>query len=254
MSRGLQSNYAIQMSSKVLIYAAIIGCAIAQSVTSLFLPGIMSQALVGSVIDSVCAIQKWIARITSKLTRKYLQSASITTYSITCPSSTDTDECDIDEAMTAIEGPHTAAFNLIDTDHEYGILVIPPAMYRLLTVGFMLSISALVSCNLVNAATATCTTAIRGSGAGHNTGISTHTFTDASLMLIPVTITAAPSVGTSVSIPTAIRTATTIPAITSLALPQSPISTTGYAYGTNAKDHLAIGGFLAAMLIVVFYR
>lgn len=117
----------------------------------------------------------------------------------------------------------------------------------------MISISAFVSCDLENIATATCTTTMRGSGAGHDTGTSTKTFTDASSMLIPVTITPAPSAGTSVSIPTAIRSATTIPAITSLALAQSPTSTTGDAHRMNAKTHLVVGSFFAAIVNVIHY-
>lgn len=54
-----------------------------------------------------------------KLTPSCQQSGSTTTYSIACPSGTDADDCGIDGAMTAIEGPHTAAFNLIDDDDEY---------------------------------------------------------------------------------------------------------------------------------------
>ncbi|KAF3384158.1 hypothetical protein DPV78_012876 [Talaromyces pinophilus] len=199
------------MFSIVLICTAFIGSAIAQSVTSLFLPGIMSQALIGSVIDS---------------------NGSTTTYSIACPSGTDVDDCGVDGAMTAIEGPYTAAFNLIDADDD---------------------ISAFVCCDLKNIATATCTTTIRGSGAGHDTGTSTQTFADASSMLIPVTITSGPSAGTSVSIPNAIRTATTIPAITSLALAQSPTGTTGDAHRMNAKNPLAVGSFFAAIMSVIYY-
>ncbi|EEA22351.1 hypothetical protein TMatcc_008211 [Talaromyces marneffei ATCC 18224] len=194
-----------------LIYATFIGSAVAQSVTSLFLPGIMSQALVGSVIDS---------------------SGSTTTYSIACPSGTDADDCGVDGTMIAIEGPHTAIFNRIDADDE---------------------IAAFVSCDLENSPTATCTTTISGPGAGHNTGTSTKTFTNASSMRIPVTITSAPSTGTSVSIPAAIRTATTIPPITSLALAQSPTGTTGDAYRMNPRNHLTVGGFLAAILNVIYY-
>jgi hypothetical protein len=51
--------------------------------------------------------------------RRCPQSGSTTTYSIACPSGNDVDDCGVDGAMTAIEGPHTAIFNIIDIENEY---------------------------------------------------------------------------------------------------------------------------------------
>lgn len=47
-----------------------------------------------------------------------LQNGSTTTYSIACPSGADADDCGVDGAMTAIEGPRTAVFTRIDGDDE----------------------------------------------------------------------------------------------------------------------------------------
>lgn len=59
--------------------------------------------------------------------------------------------------------------HLIDADHEYEDSGYTTAVSGSLTGGFMTIFSAVVSCDLENTATATCTTTMKGSGAGYNT-------------------------------------------------------------------------------------
>ncbi|OKL58518.1 hypothetical protein UA08_06335 [Talaromyces atroroseus] len=183
----------------VVLWALFMRCAIAQSVTSLFLPMVEPQTLVGSVIGS---------------------NHSTTTYSIACPPGTDAEKCGVDGAMTAIEGPQTAMYNIIDAADD---------------------ISAYISCDLADSATVSCTSTISGSGAGQYTGTSTTTITAASTMFLPVTITAAASTGATVLESTASQTAAT----------RSSVSNTNGVGRTTSDDPCAVGSFAAALALVI---
>ncbi|KAJ5102486.1 hypothetical protein N7532_003015 [Penicillium argentinense] len=162
------SPFKFELPGKALLTLGTAALAAAESsVVSLFIPDVEGTALVASVVA---------------------QSAGMTTYSINCPSGTDSSDCGVAPGLTLTSGSKTVEWSMSEPGEFFGRIV----------------------CEMGGTTTATCTETDSGSGANFP-GTHTMTFASSDISSLPVTITAGAAAGAT----TGASVATTEASVTS---------------------------------------
>ncbi|KAJ5701735.1 hypothetical protein N7488_009283 [Penicillium malachiteum] len=197
------------------------------SVVSLFIYGADQQSLVGSVIES---------------------RSEIATYSINCPTGTNSSDCGVSSGLLYTEGPTTVQWEL-QTPYDAYVQTLPVTIKASTTHNLLSNVYGRVICSTGGTTTAVCTEVTPTNGSTAVTSETTALNSD-QITLLAVTITARANTSSSNATVTAITTTTSTATNSSDMAPSSSTSASGNTVPISVPTEFFLGGLAVALIAI----